>query len=133
MTIAAHETRTASGITIPDPDQGTPYLLINFAMPSTQLMVWEPFEDGAEGGHNLYGFLARWDAWTRSEEPFLEAIDPRFGHPMAIPRSAIPQVIGISIQYHRKEDTRAGVRGLAVPGGGVRRLPDGSIEIQVPR
>jgi hypothetical protein len=131
-----HEMVGPSGIVVPDPDQGTPYIALQCAMPSTMLMVYEPFEDGTKGGHNLYGFLRRWHAWEVSEEPFLQAIEPRFGFPIAIPRSALVQVIQIGIAYHRKEDVRAGVRGssLAVPGGpAARQLADGSIEIRVPR
>jgi hypothetical protein len=134
---APHETRTKSGITIPDPDQGTPYLLLNCAMPSTSFQVYEPFEDGTEGGHNLYGFLRRWKEWALGSELFLMAQELRFGHPMAIPRAALEPngVVGISVAYHRKEDARAGFRGsgLQVPGSGMRRLPNGDIEIRVPR
>src|SRR5205085_10308991 len=114
---APHASRTPSGIEIPDPDQGTPYLEVQFTFPSTMLMVWEPFEDATEGGHNLLGFGRRWAAWVAGEEPFLQATDPRFGFPMIIPRSAIPHVAGIRIAYLRKEDVRACFRGgLAVPG-----------------
>ena len=131
--IEAHETLTASGIFVPDPDQGTPFIQINFAMPSTLLGVWEPFEDGSEGGHNILGFCERWDAWEKSDLPFLQAHEPRFGFPIFIPRSAIPHVIQFGIEYRRKEDSRAGVRGLALPGGGVRQRADGAIEVLIPR
>lgn len=134
----AHETTTPSGITIPDPDQGTACILVNFAMPSTMFEVWEPFEDGTPGGHNLFGFLRRWKEWAASEEPFLMAVELRFGYPMAFPRAALGEngAVGFSVQYHRREDARAGVRGgaIAVPGQpGMRVLPDGNIEIRVPR
>lgn len=133
--MTTHETTHASGIVIPDPDQGTPYIAVNFTFPSTMLMIWEPFEDGTEGGHNLFGFARRWRDWEQSDEPFLQAVDPRFGQPVIIPRAAIAHVVQFSIQYHRKEDTRAGVRGLglAVPGSPITRLPNGDIEIRVPR
>lgn len=129
-----HEARTPSGITLPDPDQGTPYVQVSLVFPTTDLRVWEPFEDGSEGGHNLYGFLERWQAWTASEAPWLHCREPRFGWPIAIPRSIIPHVTQFSIQYWRKDDVRAGVRSpLAVPGQpSMRRLADGSIEVQVP-
>lgn len=137
-----HPTRTASGIEIPDPDQGTPYLQVQFTMPSTMLMVWEPWgeEEIAENpelgkcGHNLEGFAKRWAAWAVSREPFLQAIDPRYGFPMLIPRSAIAHVAGFIVAYHRREDVRAGVRAVAVPGRpSVRQLGDGSFEIAIPR
>lgn len=133
----AHETRTRSGITVADPDQGTPYIQVQFAFPSTMLMVYEPFEDGTEGGHNLLGLARRWAEWVAGTEPFLETRELRFGYPQLIPRSAIPHVAGLLVAYHRKEDSRAGYRGagLAVPGGGgfVRQLPNGGVEISVPR
>lgn len=132
-----HEMIGPSGIVLPDPDQGTPYIQVQFAMPSTMLMVFEPFEDGSPGGHNLFGFTRRWREWLElPDAAFLNALEPRFGMPIAIPRSAIPHVIQFGIAYHRKEDSRAGHRGspLAVPGGmpGARRLPNGDIEIRVP-
>lgn len=137
-----HETRTASGITIPDPDQGTPYVHIQCAMPSTALMVWEPFSaeeieaqpELAKFGHNLHGFARRWAAWKGSREPFLEAIDPRFGFPKLIPRECIPQAVEFAIQYHRQDDVRAGVRGVAVPGQPMVTRRDRNIyEIALPR
>lgn len=131
-----HESRTPSGIHLPDPDQGTPCILVNFAMPSTMFEVWEPFEDGTEGGHNLLGFLSRWKEWAASTEPFLIATEVRFGYPMAFPRAAlgVNGAVGMSIHYHRREDARAGVRGLAVAGQPmVRQLGNGAFEIQVPR
>jgi hypothetical protein len=129
-----HETTGPLGIIIPDPDQGTPYLHVQFTMPSTALMVWEGFEDGTPGGHNLLGFCRRWAAFVAGEEPFLQAIDPRFGHVLMIPRSAIAHVAGISVQYHRKEDVRAGHRGLAVPGQpAVVPMGNGTYEVRIPR
>lgn len=138
MSDGMHETQTPSGITIPDPDQGTPYLLVNCAMPSTMFRVWEPFEDGAPGGHNLIGFLRRWRAWAEGEEPFLMATDVRFGNPMALPRAILGPngAVGISVDYHRREDARAGVRqsALAVPGQPtVRQVGNGMFEIGIPR
>jgi hypothetical protein len=128
-----HETTHPSGIVVPDPDQGTPYLAIQFTFPSTMLMVWEPFEDGTAGGHNLFGFARRWEEWVAGEEAFLQAVDPRFGHPFVIPRSAIAHVAGIRIDYHRKEDVRAGVRGLAVPmQPGIRKVGRGAYELTLP-
>lgn len=132
-----HETTTPSGITIPDPDQGTPYILVNCAMPSTMFQVWEPFEDGTKGGHNLLGFTRRWEEWAASAQPFLYATELRFGHPMAFPRAVlgVNGAVGISIQYHRREDARAGHRsGLAVPGQpAVVPMGNGTYEIRVPR
>lgn len=128
-----HEMRTASGIIVADPDQGTPHVVLTMS-PVGQIDVWEPFEDGTEGGHNLYGFLGRWEGFVASSEPFLNVYDPRFGHPAAIPRSAIDKVAWIGLGYRRREDTRAGVRGLAVPAGpGVRQVGPGAFEITVPR
>jgi hypothetical protein len=137
VSIDPHETRHPSGIVVPDPDQGTPYIHVQFSMPSTALMVWERFDDDTPGGHNLLGFTRRWAAWTAGDEPFLQAIDPRFGGPLFIPRAAIQHAVAFWVAYHRKEDVRAGVRGLAVPGEPAwptaRRRPDGSIEVRVPR
>jgi hypothetical protein len=133
MRTRPHETVHPSGIVVPDPDQGTLYIHVQFAMPSTALMVWERFEDGTEGGHNLLGFTRRWADWTSSEDPFLVAVEPRFGGPLFIPRAAIVHVVGFWLAYHRKEDVRAGVRGLAVPGQpAVRRVP-GGYEVAIPR
>lgn len=126
-----HEMAGPSGIVLPDPDQGTPYIAVQFAMPSTLLMLWEPFPDASKHGHNLLSFVSRWAAWERSDDPFLQSIDLRFGHPLFIPRAAIEFAIGISIQYHRAEDARAGHRGLVQPR--MRTRPDGSIEVLVPR
>lgn len=136
-----HETRTESGITIPDPDQGTPYVHIQCAMPSTSLMIWEPFSaeqieaqpELAKFGHNLHGFAERWAAWKQSRDLFLEAIDPRFGFPKLIPRECIPQAVELSIQYHRQDDVRAPVRSLAVAGQpSVRALGNNTFEIGIP-
>lgn len=140
--LAPHATRTKSGIEIPDPDQGTPVIGIQFAMPSTLIEVFEPFseEDLAEApelekcGHNLPAFAARWVDWVHGRGPFLVAIEPRFGYQQLIPRSAIPHVVQILVQYHRKEDVRAAVRGLAVPGQpSVRPLGGNTFEIAIPR
>ena len=131
-----HESVGPLGIIIPDPDQGTPYIQVQFAMPSTMIMVWEPFEDGTPGGHNLMGFARRWGEWAASDEPFLVAIDPRFGHPVFIPRIALGAAgaVSLGIAYHRKEDVRAMHRGVAVPGQPtVRRLGNGAFEIGIPR
>lgn len=137
-----HESSTPSGIFIPDPDQGTPYVHIQCAMPSTALMVFEPFSEeeiaehpGLEKcGHNLAGFGKRWAEWKASRDPYLVAVDPRFGFPKLIPRECIPQAVEFSIQYHRKEDVRAGHRGLAVPGHPtVRQLSNAAFEIGIPR
>src|ERR1041385_6326188 len=130
-----HETTGPLGIIIPDPDQGTPYIHVQGAMSSTSLMVWEPFDDGTPGGHNLIGFGRRWDAWVCSDDPYLQAIDPRFGHVQLIPRAAIHHVFGFSVQYHRKEDVRAGHRGgLAVPGApAVVPVGKGTYEVRIPR
>lgn len=140
--LAPHATRTTSGIEIPDPDQGTPVIGIQFAMPSTYIEVFEPFgpEELAEApelakcGHNLPRFAQRWADWVGGRDLFLVGIEPRFGYQQLIPRSAIPQVVQILIAYHRKEDVRAGVRGLAVPGQpSVRQLGNGAIELTLPR
>lgn len=142
MTHEPHETRHHSGIVIPDPDQGTPYVHIQCAMPSTELMVWEPFSEEeiaehpelARFGHNLRGFGERWAAWKLSRDPFLVAIDPRFGYPTLIPRECIPQAVEFSIRYHRQDDVRAPVRGIAVAGQpSVRSLGNGTFEIAIPR
>jgi hypothetical protein len=137
-----HGTRTPSGIEIPDPDQGTAHVLVQLHFPTAGIAIWEPFDDGQEGGHNLLGFTERWKEWAylgvdqleaEKTHPYLYATEPRFGFPIAIPRSVIDQVSHFCIEFRRREDVRAGHRGLALPGGGVRRLPNGDIEIQVPR
>lgn len=138
-----HESSTESGIFLPDPDQGTPYVHIQCAMPSTELLVWEPFSpeeiaahpELAKCGHNLAGFAQRWHAWTLSRDPFLEAIDVRFGFPKAIPRACIPQAVEFEIRYHRKEDVRAMHRGGLIAGRQprIRQRGNGVFEIDVPR
>lgn len=131
----AHETSGKLGIVIPDPDQGTPLLHLQFAMPSTAIMVWEPFEDGTQGGHNLLGFRRRWQEWAAGDAPFLEATEPRFGFPLLIPRAAlgVNGVVSIMVVYHRREDVRAGHRSSGLVAPQTRRLPDGSLEVLVPR
>lgn len=134
--VAPHETTTASGITIPDADQGTPCIAVQFAMPSTLILVYEPFDDGTEGGHNLAAFAQRWAEWEAGDEPFLAAIEPRFGHRQLIPRVALGEngAVQLAVVYHRKEDVRAGHRAVAVPGEpSVRRRSDGAFEIAIPR
>lgn len=127
---------TPSGIALPDPDQGTLFCRVELEYPGSYIDVWEPFDDEDEpGGHNLEGLLGRWEMWRRSDRPFLPVIDPRFGFPAAIPRPAIEGARRFGLVYHRREDTRAGVvSSLLTPGlgGGMRRLPNGDIEIQVP-
>lgn len=137
MSEGLHETQTPSGITIPDPDQGTPCILVNCAMPSTMFEIWEPFEDGTPGGHNLFGFLRRWEEWAAGSELFLICTDVRFGHPMALPRAILGDsgAVGISINYHRREDARAGVRSgaIAVPGQPMARsLGNGVVQVDIP-
>lgn len=133
-----HESRhrvpgTDKEIAIADPDQGTPHVVLS-TPPVGQIDVWESFQDGTKGGHNLFGFLGRWEGFIGSSEPFLYVQEPRFGHPAAIPRSAIEKVTWIGLGYRKAEDTRAGVRSsLAIPGAGARRLPNGDIEIRVQR
>ena len=138
-----HQTVGPLGIVLPDPDQGIPYIQVQFTMPSTMLMVFEPWSEEeiaerpelANTGHNLHGFARRWADWVVSRHPFLETVEPRFGWPQLIPRSAIGHVAGFLVAYHRREDVRATHRGqLAVPGQPVvRQLGNGAIEIQVPR
>lgn len=130
-----HETTGPMGIVIPDPDQGTPYLHLQFAMPSTAVMAWEPFADGTEGGHNLIGFCRRWAEWAASDEPWFQTIDPRFGHPLMIPRAALGPsgLVSVAVAYHRKEDVRAGHRALAVPGQpAVVPVGPGMYEVRIP-
>lgn len=130
----AHESKGPLGIVIPDPDQGSAYVQVQLAFPSTMFMVWEPFEDGTPGGHNVLGFARRYAEWLEAEHPFLYTIEARFGHPQLLPRSAIPHVAGFIVAYHRREDVRAGHRsGLAVPGQpSVRQLAPGVLEIGIP-
>lgn len=137
-----HATRTPSGIELPDPDQGTPYIHVQYLFPSTAVMVWEPFPEEAIAeqpelarcGHNLQSFARRWAEWAAGRAPYLETIDPRFAYPQLIPRAAIHNVAAFTIAYHRKEDVRAGVRGLSIAGQpAVRRLGNGSYEIAIPR
>ena len=125
---------TDSEIAIPNPDQGTPHVVLS-TPPVGQIDVWEPFEDGTKGGHNLFGFLERWRAFVAGTAPDLSVYDPRFGFPALIPRSAIDKVTWIDIGYRRREDTRAGHRSsLALAGGpDVRQVAPGEFEIRVPR
>ena len=135
LTSADHEVKTQSGIIVADPDQGLRHVVLALDIQG-QIDVWEPFEDGTEGGHNLIGFLRRWDAFRASDAAHLQVMEPRFGHPCFITRNAIERVNWIGLGIRRKEDTRAGVRGLALPANGgvqTRRLPDGNIEVLIPR
>jgi hypothetical protein len=144
MMLEPHATRTPSGIEIPDPDQGTPVIAIQFAMPSTMIEVFEPFDadqvaesaELAKCGHNLPAFAARWEAFSRGRDPFLVGIEPRFGYRQLIPRSAIPHVVQIYVHYHRRDDVRAGHRGhrgLALPGQpSVRALGGGAYAVAIP-
>lgn len=113
----AHELQLPSGITVADPDQGTPYVQVDLSFPNLFIEVWEPFED-QDGGHNLPGFLARWEEWRCGEAPYLDIVEPRFGHPKLITRNVLDLVIAIGIGIRRKEDARAMVRSVlagAVP------------------
>ena len=114
MSIAPHETLTRTGIVIADPDQGTLVVVVHLSFPTWQVEVFEPFEDGTEGGHNLPGFVARWEAWKRTDEPWFEFTEPRFGFPEVFSRSAVEFVTRISTGYHRREDVRAAVRSPLV-------------------
>lgn len=134
--VAPHETTTPSGITLANPDQGTLFVRADLDVGSPgYLAVWEAFDED-EGGHNLDGFLERWDAWKRSQDPYLWTVEPRFGFPVRLEREVIAHVMRIGLDYWRREDVRAGVRGrgLAVPlGPGVRQVGAGAYEITVPR
>lgn len=141
MTLEPHASRTASGIVLPDPDQGVPVIQVQFAFPSTMLEVWEPFSDEqiedtpelATCGHNLQRFAERWAVWQVSREAFLVTHEPRFRFPQLIPRSAIPHVAGLLVAYHRREDVRAMHRGLAVAGQpSVRALGGHAFEVTIP-
>lgn len=141
MLPSMHATRTESGIEIPDPDQGAAYLNITMPFPSTDVRIWEPFGPEevdadpklANAGHNLFGFVERWERWAAGDAPFLRAFEPRFGHPVVLMRPLLEHACQVVIMYHRREDVRAGHR-LAVPGQPTaRRLADGAIEISVPR
>jgi hypothetical protein len=130
-----HERKTVTGIHLPDPDQGEPFVQVQLAFPSTMFLIYEPFEDDEKGGHNVLGFARRWAAWVASDEPEFHAIELRFGHPIVFPRSIIPHVAGFQVAYHRREDARAGHRApLEVPGGPmVRRNGRNEYEIRIPR
>lgn len=126
---AGHELITPSGIVLPDPDQGDLHVVLSLEIQG-QIDVWEPFEDGTAGGHNLYGFIGRWEGFIASDEPFLWVHDPRFGNPAAIPRSTIDKVRWIGLGYRPRQDVRAGHR---ISSPQMRQKSDGSIEVLVPR
>lgn len=133
MTLGMHGGRTASGIEIPDPDQGTPHIVMT-TPPVGQIDVWWPFEDGTEGGHNLLGFLEVWAHFKAGSAPYLLVWEPRFGLPGAIDRAAIEKIGWIGLGYRRREDTRAGLRSdIWLPGSGARQVANGHTDMRVTR
>lgn len=112
-----HEAMTPSGLFVADPDQGIPFVRADLLEQPGFLAIWETFPDETDGGHNLHGFLERWDEFVAGDAPRLWTTEPRFGLPVAIERSTIPYVCRIGIDYWKREDSRAGVRrgAVAVP------------------
>jgi hypothetical protein len=133
MSLDVHESMTPSGIAIADPDQGTPHVVVHLAVVNVFVHVWEPFTDGTEGGHDLLGFTERWREWAAGDEPYFYAREPRFGFPVVIPRSCLEWVTQITLEYRRREDTRAGVRTSPLLAPSARQLANGNVEVLIPR
>lgn len=115
VTVEPEEARTESGIFLPAPDDGIPYVHLRTLFPGADLAVWEPFGDGQEGGHNVSGFAGRWEAFIESGEPFLTTREPRYGFPHFLPRNLIGHLLSITIGYMPRKDVRAQHRTVALP------------------
>jgi len=106
---------TPAKIAIARADQGSRIVQLAGRNPGLGINVWE----GPEGD-DLEGFAARWDAWVADEtQPRLWYIDARFGNVCYLTRSAIPDIIAMSLQYHARKDARAGVAQFAVGPDGL--------------
>lgn len=105
---------TDKDIAIARPDQGNRIVQLAGRSPGLGINLWE-----GEEGDDLEGFAKRWDAWVAGEEPRLWYIEVRYGNVAYLTRSAIPEIVAMSLQYHRREDARAGLAAVAVAPDGV--------------
>ena len=108
---------TDTSIGIARADQGSRIVQIAFANPGLGINVYE-----GERGDDLDGFRERWEAWVMDEsDPVFPYTDARFGMTAYLCRGAIPLVVAFSLQYQRREDTRAPVarRGVLVDENGL--------------
>ena len=107
---------TDQSIGIARADQGSRIVQIAFANPGLGINVYE-----GERGDDLAGFRERWSEWVESDEAVFPYTDARFGMTAYLCRGAIPLVVAFSLQYQRREDTRAPVarRGVLVDENGL--------------
>lgn len=106
---------TDKAIAISRPDQGSRIVQLAFDSPGIGINVWE-----GPAGDDLEGFSERYAEWVAGDDPFLWYIEVRFGNVAYLTRAAIPHVVAMSLQYHRREDARAGVVAAAVdPATGI--------------
>lgn len=106
---------TDKSIAINRPDQGQRIVQVVFDSPNMAIHVWE-----GPDGDDIEGFRQRWNEFVAGDAPDLVYFDARFGRDAYICRASIPHVFLIAVQYHRREDIRAGMartaedrRGLA--------------------
>jgi hypothetical protein len=101
---------TDKSIGIARADQGSRIVQLASSNPGLGINIWE----GPEGD-DLKGFVERWQAWVQSDEEVFPYVDSRFGMTAyllragARPGESIPGWVACSLQYARREDTRAPV------------------------
>lgn len=100
---------TDKAIAIARPDQGNRIVQLAFDSPGVGINVWE-----GVAGDDLEGFCERFAEWVAGDEPFLWYLEVRYGNVAYMTRAAIPHIVAMSLQYHRREDARAGVVAAAV-------------------
>lgn len=91
-------------------DQGSRIVQLASQHPGLGINIWE----GAEGD-DLEGFVARWTEWVNGDEELFPYVDARFGMTAYLMRAGIGNWIACSLQYARREDTRAPVARAGVP------------------
>jgi len=106
---------TDARIAIARADQGNRIVQLAGRNPGLGINVWE-----GPDGDDIEGFCARWDEWFLDEsKPRLWYLDARFGNVAYLTRSAIPEFVAISLQFHARKDARAGMAQVAVRPDGL--------------
>lgn len=91
-------------------DQGSRIVQLASCHPGLGINIWE-----GPDGDDLDGFVRRWTEWLEGDEELFPYIDSRFGMTAYLMRAGIPTWIACSLQYARREDTRAPVARAGVP------------------
>lgn len=114
-----------TGLVMSDPDQGKLYVAIMTSTSGHMIPVWHPFPTDPDKGHNIEGFMEKWADFVAGDAPALLTVEPRFGHPQYIPRSMIPLVTCMRLEYLPTKDVRASSRLAGIPVIG--QLPNGKL------